>query len=120
MYKLSKKIQEHFYHPKNVGELDVTKNNVKMVEVATADGYTRMQLFVELAPSVIEIITAAKFKVLGCPSAIACLSFVTDYLIGKDLQACKDITVEFLVKALDLPKEKYSVAGLVEDLVRQL
>lgn len=117
MLKLSDKVTANFYHPKNVGELDLTNKSVIMAEIATPDGYTHLQIFIQLKNT---LITDAKFKALGCPVAIACMSFTTDYLIGKNLEACALITVEFLVKALDLPKEKYSVAGLMEDLFKQI
>jgi len=61
-------------------------------------------------------ILEAKFKALGCPAAIGCLSYVCEYLTGKNLQAINNISVEYLVKTFELPKEKYAVAGLIEEL----
>lgn len=117
MFKLSDKVKENFYNPKNVGELDPANENVIVAEIATPDGQTHLQIFIQLKNNKI---IDAKFKALGCPSAIACMSFSTDYLIGKNLKTCEQFTVEFLVKALELSKEKYSVAGLVEDLFKRI
>ncbi len=117
MFNLSEKVKHYFYQPKHVGTLDITQPNIFMVEITTPDGYTHMQLFVEIEHNLIKDI---KFKILGCPSAIACLSFIAEYLLGKPILECKKITAEFLIKELELSKERYSVAGLVEDLTQKI
>lgn len=117
MLNLSEKVQRYFYHPVHNGTLDINQPNVHKSEVLTPDGYTHLQLFVEIHNGMINNI---KFKALGCPSAIACLEFIAEYLSGKNITVCQQITAEFLITELGLAKEKYGIAGLAEDLVKRV
>lgn len=111
------KIKHEFYHPKNIGELDVSKSNVFLAECKTPDGFTHMQLFLEIKNR--EIIEA-KFKALGCPCCIACLSYVTQQLKNHTIEIITKISAPDLIKALELPRERYSSALLVQGLLEDL
>lgn len=115
MFHWSDKIKQEFYNPQNVGELDTSKANVKLAEIKTPDGFTHMQLYIETTDGKI---TNAKFKVLGCPCCIACLSYVTQQLIQQDVAKLKQLSAQDIIQALALPKERYSSALLVEELLR--
>jgi len=117
MFHWSDKIRQEFRNPKNIGELDVSKANVYLAEVKTPDGFTHMQLFIEIKD---EKIVNAKFKVLGCPCCIACLSYLTQQLTGRDAIELKQISAQNLIGTLELPKERYSSALLAEELCKNL
>lgn len=117
MFNLSAKIKQYFYQSKHSGELDTNNSHVVMAEISTPDGYTHLQLFIEIDNAQIK---NCKFKVLGCPTAIACLEFTSAYLVGKTIADCKTITAKFLIDQLDIAYEKYAIAGLVAQLIQVL
>src|SRR6056297_3108394 len=114
MFHWSDKVKSEFYDPQNVGELDTNKADVQLAEIKTPDGFTHMQLFVEIKQG---IITDVKYKVLGCPCCIACLSFVSRQLLQQAQSKLQNISAQDIIQALDLPKERYSSALLVEELL---
>lgn len=99
------------------GVLECTQKNAFMAEVITPDKTTHLQLVVTIEHNTI---SKAKFKVLGCPAAIRCLTFITEYLTGSSVDKMKEVNAKFLIETLQIAKEKYSVAGLMEDLLLKL
>ncbi len=117
MLHWSDKIKKEFYHPKNIGELDLNDPQVYVASHETPDGFTRMQLHLKISN---KTILDAKYKVLGCPCCIACLSFLTANIIGKHINELQNFDARYLIKGLELPKERYSSALMVEMLLEEI
>lgn len=62
-------------------------------------------------------IEAARFKVFGCSTSIACLSLVAEHLQGTTIEAAKTLDAPWIRETLALPEEKTYAAGLVARLL---
>ena len=113
----SEKVLEHFQHPKNVGTLDKSKSTVGTGLVGAPECGDVMRLQIEVDPSTQTIIDA-KFKTLGCGSAIASSSLATEWLKGKTIEQALTIDNMDIVEELALPPVKIHCSVLAEDAIK--
>jgi nitrogen fixation NifU-like protein len=60
-----------------------------------------------------EHLTDIKYKVFGCPAAIACCSMMTELAMGKHLDDANELTDERVAEALGgLPAQKHHCSNL--------
>lgn len=113
----SQKVLDHFKHPKNVGTLDKSKNNVGtgLVGAPECGDVMRLQIEVNDETGVIE---NAKFKTFGCGSAIASSSLATEWLKGKTVDEALTIDNMDIVEELALPPVKIHCSVLAEDAIK--
>ena len=106
-------LQEHFNHPRNVGELENADAEAVVSNPACGDV---MQLYLRVEHG---CITAARFKTMGCPAAIAAGSVTTEILLGRSLEESLKFTRAEVSAALGgLPPQKAHTAVLAEDAVK--
>jgi nitrogen fixation NifU-like protein len=72
---------EHFMRPRNVGEIE-DADGVGSVGDPECGDFFRVSIRVEG-----EILADVKYKVFGCPTAIACCSMMSELAIGKTVEA---------------------------------
>ena len=113
----SKKVLEHYEHPKNVGTLDKNSNNVGTGLVGAPECGDVMRLQIEVDPETQTIIDA-KFKTFGCGSAIASSSLATEWLKGRSLDDAATLDNMDIVEELALPPVKIHCSVLAEDAVK--
>jgi len=113
----SEKVLQHFKHPKNVGTLDKSKNNVGTGLVGAPECGDVMRLQIEVDEES-NIIKDAKFKTFGCGSAIASSSLATEWLKGKSLDEALSIDNMSIVEELALPPVKIHCSVLAEDAIK--
>jgi NifU-like protein len=102
MWEYTDKVQEHFLHPRNVGEIENPSGTGDVGSLACGDAL-KMTLKIDDKG----IITDAKFKTFGCASAIASSSVLTEMVMGMPVEQAAKITNEDIANALGgLPKEK--------------
>ncbi|TKB27628.1 Fe-S cluster assembly protein NifU [Desulfopila sp. IMCC35006] len=102
MWEYTDKVQEHFLHPHNVGEIEKPSGTGDVGSLACGDA---LKLTLKINKD--DIITEAKFKTFGCASAIASSSVLTDMVTGMSVDEAAKITNEDIASALGgLPKEK--------------
>ena len=112
----SEKLVDHYEHPRNVGTLDQTADDVGtgMVGAPACGDVMRLQIKVNKEG----VIEDAKFKTYGCGSAIASSSLVTEWVKGKTLDEVGALTNAQIAEELALPPVKIHCSILAEDAIK--
>ena len=115
----SKKVVEHFTHPKNVGEIKNPDGIGKEGNPVCGDV---MHIYIKVAKNKQgkEIIKDIKFKTLGCAAAIATSSMVTELAKGKTLEQAMKLTKKDVADSLgNLPPVKMHCSNLAADALHK-
>lgn len=109
----SKKVIDHFTRPKNQGKI---KNPSGVGIVGNPVCGDLMKIYIKVKKDKIEDV---KFETLGCASAIATSSMITELAKGKIIQEAKKITRSDVAEALEgLPPIKMHCSNLAADGLR--
>ncbi len=102
MWEYTNKVQQHFLHPQNVGEIENPDGTGEVGSLACGDA---LKLTFKIDDK--GVIADAKFKTFGCASAIASSSVLTEMIVGMTLDEAAKLTNEDIADRLGgLPKEK--------------
>ena len=113
-YLYSKKVMDHFLHPKNMGRM---KNADGMGIAGNPVCGDIMYLYIKVKDNKIVDI---KFETLGCPVAIAVSSVLTDLAKGKTLEEALKIDNKDILKVLgDVPPIKMHCSILGDDALHE-
>jgi nitrogen fixation protein NifU and related proteins len=108
----SKKVLQHFRHPKNQGQI---KNADATGEVGNVVCGDVMKVYLKIDPKT-QIIEDIKFETYGCAAAIATSSALTVIAKGKTIDEAKKITKNDIVEFLEyLPPIKLHCSLLSVD-----
>ena len=128
MEQYKKEVYDHFYNPRNVGEIadadgvgevgnmkcgDVMYIYIKVgkrdrSQQLAVSGEQKEQLTADSKQPTEEYIEDIKFKTLGCAAAIASSSMMTELAKGKTIEEAEKLTRDDINEALGiLPKQKY-------------
>ena len=111
----SQKLLDHFHHPRNVGEIANATASVAVTNPACGD---LMKLWVVVREGVVQDI---KFKVQGCVPSVACGSWLTEAVRGRELAGLARLTTQEIEAGLGgLPPASKHAAALAADALRQL
>lgn len=111
--KYSDKVMDHFYNPRNVGEL---KDPDGIGEVGNPKCGDIMKIMIKVKDG---IVSDVKFKTFGCGAAIATSSMSTEMIKGKTLQEAWNISNKAVVEALGgLPPVKIHCSVLAEQAIK--
>ena len=109
----SKKVMDHFAHPRNVGEMPEA-NAVGQVGNQKCGDIMKMMLKIEN-----DVIVDAKFQTFGCGAAVATSSMATELVKGKTVQEALQLTNKAVMEALDgLPPVKVHCSVLAEEAIK--
>ncbi len=109
----SKKVMEHFEHPRNVGEM---KDPDGVGHVGNPVCGDIMELYIRVRD---DKIIDASFRTFGCGAAIATSSMITGMVKGKTIEEALKISNKAVVEALDgLPPVKMHCSVLAKDALK--
>jgi nitrogen fixation protein NifU and related proteins len=113
----SDRVIDHYNHPRNVGTLDKSQQDVGTGLVGAPECGDVMRLQVRVNPET-QVIEEARFKTFGCGSAIASSSLATEWIKGRTVDDALAIKNTDIVKELSLPPVKIHCSVLAEDAIR--
>lgn len=106
-YNYSEKVVQHFMHPLNIGEIQDADGVGTIGDEECGD---MVKVWIKVANA---HLTDIKYKVFGCPAAIAVCSMMTKLAIGKHVDDAYEITDAQVAEALGgLPEQKYHCSNL--------
>ncbi len=106
----TEKVKEHFFHPRNVGEI---KNADGIGKVGNPTCGDVMAIYIKVKD---DRIVDIKFKTFGCTAAIATSSILTEMAKGKTLDEALKITRDDVANELGgLPAIKMHCSNLAAD-----
>jgi nitrogen fixation NifU-like protein len=110
----TEKVKEHFFHPRNVGEIKNPDGYGKVGNPVCGDV---MAIYIKVKDNKIVDI---KFKTFGCGAAIATSSVLTEMVKGKTLDEALKITREDVANELGgLPAIKMHCSNLAADALHE-
>ena len=110
----NEKVKDHFYNPRNVGEI---KNASGIGTVGSKTCGDVMTIYLVIKKGIIKDI---KFKTYGCAAAIASGSIATEIAKGMKIQEALKLTREDIANELGgLPEFKIHCSNLAADAIHK-
>jgi len=102
MWEYTDKLKDHFFNPRNVGEIENADGTGEVGSLACGDAL-RLTFKLDKKGKIVD----AKFKTFGCASAIATSSVLTEMIKGMTLDEAAKVTNKDIVDYLGgLPEQK--------------
>lgn len=101
------RLLDHFMNPRNAGEI---RDADGIGTIGSEECGDVLRVWIKVAD---EHLADIKYKVFGCPAAIACCSMMSELAIGKHLDQAWELTDEQVAEALGgLPAHKHHCSNL--------
>jgi len=110
----TEKVKEHFFHPRNVGEIKDPDGFGKVGNPVCGDV---MAIYIKVKD---DKIVNIKFKTFGCVAAVATSSILTEMVKGKTIDEALKITRDDVANELGgLPAIKMHCSNLAADALHE-
>lgn len=114
VYNYSKKLLDHFFHPKNMGKI---KDPDGVGVAGNPQCGDVLKLYIKVKN---DIITDIKFETLGCAAAIGVSSVLTEMVKGKTIEEALKIKNDDIIKELGgVPPIKIHCSVLGEQALKK-
>jgi nitrogen fixation protein NifU and related proteins len=111
----SQRLLDHFEHPHNAGELPGATVRVEVSNPVCGD-ILRLAAIVDQGA-----IREIRFLCRGCTASIACASYLTQSIQGRQVRELSSVSAESVAAALDgLPDASFHAAQLASDALQAL
>ena len=101
------KVLEHFTHPRNIGEI-LDADGVG--NAGSPECGDTLRVWIKIAD---EHLVNIKYRVFGCPAAVACCSMMTELAMGMHVDEAAELTDDQVAEALGgLPEQKYHCSNI--------
>jgi len=111
----SEKLLDHFHHPRNAGEIAHPSVAAEASNPVCGDAL-KLSAIVQG-----EILTQVRFKAAGCVPAIACGSWLAEYLENKRFHSLSPLAPASIEEALGgLPAASHHAAVLAAEVLQRL
>ncbi len=106
-------VLEHYRHPRNSGDMAEATSVVEVTNPVCGD-LLKLSVLVREGK-----IVDAKFRTQGCIPAVACASWLTEFMRGRNAAELRAVTPEQIEKGLGgLPRASHHAAALAADALR--
>ncbi|ASS47118.1 Iron-sulfur cluster assembly scaffold protein IscU [Candidatus Nasuia deltocephalinicola] len=110
----NKKIIYYYNNRLNVGFLNLNKNyGFSLIGAPLCGDLIELQLYI-----INDLILSSRYKTYGCASAIASVSLLSSYIIGKNINHIFFTKNIHISQELSLPLIKIHCSVLVEDILK--
>jgi len=110
----SNKVIEHFMDPRNVGEIENADGSGEIGDLECGDV---LKVWIKVSD---EHVVDIKYKVMGCPAAIAVCSMMTELAMGMHLDQACELTDDRITEALGgLPEMKLHCSNLAASALHE-
>jgi nitrogen fixation NifU-like protein len=101
------RVLEHFMNPHNIGEIPDADG---IGTISSQECRDMIRVWIKVSD---EHLVDIKYKVFGCPAAIACCNMMTELAIGKHIDDASELTDKQVADALGgLPAHKHHCSNL--------
>ena len=108
------KVLDHFMNPRNTGEIPDADG---IGTIGSQECGDMIRVWIKVSD---EHLADIRYKVFGCPAAIACCSMMTELVMGKHLDDAGELTDEQVADALGgLPTHKYHCSNLAASALQK-
>ena len=112
----SKRLIEHFEHPRQVGRFDEAATDVGTGMTGTQETGGVLRVQIQVGPN--HLITDTRFKAYGSPALIAAGSWLAEAVKGTELEYAGSLAHQPIAEALELTSAQLHCALLAEDAIR--
>lgn len=106
--------RDHFLHPRNVGEIPDADGLGMVGDPECGDA---LEVWIKVED---ERLVDVKFKLFGCPAALAACSIMTELAIGKSVDEAYELTDQQVADALGgLPEDKLHCSNLAASALHE-